>query len=135
MPVVDDPDTAGFWEAARRGSLALQFCAACDEPIHLPRPRCPSCGSVDSTWLDVASYGEVYSWTVVRHQIHPGFPAPYTLVLVQLRDFPSVRLIGHLEGEPPLTKGQPVRARFGDRGSDVVIPQWETIGYNEGDAR
>jgi uncharacterized OB-fold protein len=32
----------------------------------------------------------IYSYTVVRHQTHPAFPAPYTVLLVELEEGPRV---------------------------------------------
>jgi hypothetical protein len=47
------------------------------------------------------------------HQIHPDYPAPYTLVVVELDDAPEVRLMGRLDGEPELSRGS--RCRCGSR--------------------
>jgi hypothetical protein len=90
----------------------------------LPRPRCPFCGSAELIWRDVAVHGRIYSWTVVRHQVHPAFAVPYTIMLVELTEHPEVRLIGYLDGEPRLQPGQPVDGTFELRGTDTVIPLW-----------
>jgi hypothetical protein len=37
LPVVDDRDTGGFFEAARRGVLAVRRCSGCDAVLHMPR--------------------------------------------------------------------------------------------------
>jgi uncharacterized protein len=135
-PVVDDPDTGGFWRAANRGALAVQFCVCCDEPIHVPRPRCPACGGPETRWRDVEPVGSIYSWTVIRHQVHPAFPVPYTVILIALRDYPQVRLVGRLDGAVEPKAGQRVRARFatGDP-DDPVIPEWVVLDVNEGEER
>jgi uncharacterized OB-fold protein len=124
-PVTDDPDTGGFFEAAQRGALAVQFCSKCDTPVHLPRPRCLSCGSDELRWGEVNPNGRVYSWTVVAHQVHPAFSTPYTVVLVELADHPAVRLLGHLDGTPDLAVGRSVRATFHPQGPGPAIPHWE----------
>lgn len=125
-PVTSDIDTGGFWEAARRGQLAVQKCMNCDSVLFLPRARCRRCGSFDTDWVPVQGKGRLYSWTVVEHQTHPKFPVPYTVVLVELDDAPTVRLVGHLPGAPDLVPGQAMRARFDtlDDG-ETVLPQWE----------
>src|SRR5581483_5813733 len=42
VPVPDD-STEGFWEAARRGVLALQHCPVCGSYQHPPQPICLRC--------------------------------------------------------------------------------------------
>jgi uncharacterized protein len=136
VPVVDDPDTGGFFTAADRGSLAVQFCTRCDEPVHVPRPRCPACGSVDTTWRDVDPIGTIYSWSVIRHQVHPAFPPPYTVILVALREFPQVRLVGYLDGAVDVTAGQLVRASFTSDDSALPnVPAWVALDPNEGEGK
>lgn len=126
-PVVDDPDTGGFWRAAHRGALAVQWCSRCEQPVHLPRPQCPRCASVDLGWRDVDGTATVYSWAVVRHPVHPAFPVPYTVALVELTDHPAVRLMAHFDGIPPLREGQPVRCHPRPDSTGVMIPQWEPV--------
>ncbi|WP_325096787.1 Zn-ribbon domain-containing OB-fold protein [Mycolicibacterium vinylchloridicum] len=72
----------------------------------------------------MAPTGTLYSWTVVHRLVHPAFPPPHTTVLVALTDFPSVRLLGMLVGESPLSVDMPMRARF-DRHEDTVLVNWE----------
>jgi uncharacterized OB-fold protein len=124
IPVVDDDDTGGHFAAAQRGAIAVLRCADCHLPVHLPLPRCSSCGSWDVRWTDVAPRGQVYSYTVVTHPVHPAFEVPYTVALVALDDAPTVRLLAHLPGEPDLRIGQPVVADFHDVRDGTVVPQW-----------
>jgi uncharacterized OB-fold protein len=118
-PVVDDLDTGGFFQAAAEGRLAVRRCAHCAAVLHMPVAYCRACGSFDAHWSDVAPYGRVYSYTVVTHQVHPDFPAPYTVVLVELDELPEVRLVGRVDGRPDVSIGQPVVAEFS--GS---LPTW-----------
>ena len=144
-PVVDDPDTGGYWQAARGGALAIQLCSKCHQPIHLPRPQCPRCGSTDTSWREVEPAATVYSWAVVRHGVHPTFPVPYTLVLVELRQYPQVRLltalilelvffdqairIGRAEYLPHARgTGHGVRGADADRGGFDGISYWARTG-------
>jgi uncharacterized OB-fold protein len=71
----------------------------------------------------VTPTGTVYSWSVVEHAVHPAFPAPYTVLLVELDDLPGTRLVGHLPGRPELRAGAPVIAWFEDV-DGTVVPQW-----------
>jgi uncharacterized OB-fold protein len=124
MPVTDDPDTGGFFRAASRGALAVQFCVACGAALHLPRPYCSFCGSSEVEWRDVPPRGRVYSWAVAEQQVHPAFPVPYTVILVELEDPPGIRLIGNLPGRPAIRIGDAVRAVFDRLGEEPAIPQW-----------
>jgi len=124
VPVADDPDTGGFFEAATRGELAIRMCNGCDAVLHMPVPYCYRCGGWEGRWQQVPGYGRLYSWTVVAHQVHPAFPVPYTVVLVELDEHPEVRLVGHLPGRPPLDPGQAMEVWFEQVTDDVVLPQW-----------
>jgi uncharacterized OB-fold protein len=126
LPVDDDVDTAGFFDAARRGELVIRRCAGCDAVLHLPRAYCRTCGSFEGRWAPVAGTATLYSGTVVVHQVHPAFPVPYTIVLVELDDVPAVRFVGHLPGAPELACGQPMRVWFEQLDDGVVLPQWTT---------
>jgi uncharacterized protein len=125
VPVVDDRDTAGFFAAAGRGELAVRACARCGTFLHLPRAYCRACGSWDGHWQPVSGSGHLHSWTVVEHQVHPAYPAPYTIVLVELDDAPGVRYVGNIPGRPDLTDGMAMRVRFDALDDGVTLPQWE----------
>lgn len=124
VPVIDDRDTGGFFEAAARHELVVRACTSCGQALHLPRAYCASCASWTGEWRVVAPRGTVYSWTVAAHAVHPAFPAPYTIVLVELDDEPGVRLVGYLPGTPPLAAGQAMEAWFETLDDGTVLPQW-----------
>jgi len=127
VPVDDDRDTGGFFEAARRNELVVRMCNQCDAVLHMPRAYCHNCGSWEGRWQPVAGTGTVYSWTVVEHQVHPAYPVPYTVVLVELDDQPSVRLMGQLPGRPDLSVGQRLQVWFETLDGGVVVPQWQPV--------
>ena len=127
LPVVDDLDTAGFWDAARRGELAVRVCDDCGHVLHLPRAYCHRCGSWAGSWQPVSGRAHLYSWTTVVHQVHPAFPPPYTIVLVELDDHPGVRLVGHLHGEALLCAGQAMQVSFEAFEDGTVLPQWQPL--------
>jgi uncharacterized OB-fold protein len=127
LPVVDDEETSGFWQAATEHRLVVRACNVCGHTLHLPKSYCHHCGSWDTGWRDVRPTGSVYSWTVLHHSIHEAFPAPFTVVLVQLDDDPSIRFVGHLSGTPDLRDGMAMRVRFEDVEPGVTIPQWEPV--------
>lgn len=126
-PVTDDPDTSGFWEAARRGELAIRACSDCAHVLHLPKGYCDACGSWNTEWQVVAPTGTLYSWTTTERELRPGFEPPYTVVLVDLDDAPNTRLAGLLDGRPELRIGMPMRMVFEPIDADTVLPQWEPM--------
>lgn len=123
IPVDDDLDTGPFFAAARRGELAVQHCTRCDSVLHVPKAYCHRCGSWDTGWTVVPGRGELHSWTVVTHQVHPAYPVPYTVVLVKVDDC-GVNLVGSLPGRPTLRLGQPMEVWFDAVGEGVVLPNW-----------
>ena len=127
LPVDDDHDTGGFWDAAKRGQLVVRRCDGCGAVIHVPVAYCHACGSWEGSWTPVAGTGRVVSWTTAEHQVHPAYPVPYTIVLVELDDHPGVRFVGHLAGAPQLTDGQPMRVWFEQLDGGAVLPQWAPV--------
>lgn len=108
---------APFWDAAQRGELVVQHCPSCGEDQWEPEWLCRACQSSDLTWRPVAPRGRVYSWVRAWHPVHPALRergTPYLVVLVQLEEAPTVRMIGNLLGDPheDVTIGQEVRAMF-----------------------
>ena len=123
LPVEDDLDSRGFFEAARRGELAVRVCDGCGAVLHVPVPYCHACGSWEGSWTPVRGTGHLVSWTTAEHQVHPAYPVPYTIVLVELDDPPGVRFVGYLPGAPQLIDGQPMRVWF-EECDGAVLPQW-----------
>jgi uncharacterized OB-fold protein len=123
-PVTDDHDTGGFWTAAAQGRLVIRTCLDCGSRLHLPKAFCHYCQSWNTAWQEVEGTGSIYSWAIVRLQVHPYFPAPYTLIVVELDDAPMIHLLGNIDGDAPVNIGDPVRVRFDDI-EGVVIPNWE----------
>ena len=103
----------------------MRACANCGTVLHVPRAYCRACGSWDGEWRPAGTTGTLHSFTVADHQVHPAYPVPYTIVLVDLDDVPGVRLLGHLDGNPDLAIGMPMRVRFDELADGVVLPNWE----------
>jgi hypothetical protein len=123
-PAVHDLDTAGYFHAAARGRLTVRRCGTCNAVLHMPVAYCRRCGGFDGRWAEVAPAGHIYSYTVVTHQVHPDFPVPYTVILVELDELPEVRLVGRLDGRPDVFIGQPVVAEFVPRADHAALPNW-----------
>ncbi|WP_179443420.1 Zn-ribbon domain-containing OB-fold protein [Rhodococcus sp. ACPA1] len=121
IPAVDDPDSAPFWAgcAERKLLVALQDDGT---PIHPPALVGTKYGP--ARWVQAAGTAILHTWTVVEHTVDPAFEAPYSLILVQLTDYPTVRLVGTLDASIPLSAGMPMRVRWEER-SGVTLPQWQ----------
>jgi len=128
VPMTEDLDTGEFFSAAGRGELVVCTCRSCGRVLHMPRRWCHHCASDQVEWRKVRPAGTVYSASVVTHQIHPSFPVPYTVVLVDLDDAPGVRLVGRIDGRPDLSIGDPVHARLVSLPTGGGLPEWH-VGY------
>ena len=124
LPVVDDLDTGGFFEAAARGELVLRRCDDCDAVLHVPR----ACTAVtaelerslaarrrqrDALLLDRSS----------RIRCTPPIPTPYTVVLVDLDEAPGTHLVGQVPGTPDLHAGMPMELWFEELGRSTAARQ------------
>jgi uncharacterized OB-fold protein len=85
-----DRDTAPFWAAQNEHRLTFQRCSECDAVRFPIGPLCPECHSFEFEWIESNGRGVIHSYTVVRHQTHPAFPVPYTMLLVELEEGPRV---------------------------------------------
>ena len=112
---VYDPVAGQYFQAAAEGRLVVQHCNSCDALRWPPLPGCPECRSRDTTWVDVAPSGTIWSFVVY----HRAFSAalkdqiPYTVAMVQLDEGPY--LLGRLvNGERLPAVGDRVDAEFLD---------------------
>jgi uncharacterized OB-fold protein len=56
----------------------------------------------DLEWVAVEPRGRIFSWTRVWHPVHPALrdACPYIVVVVELPQAGSVRMLGNLLGDP-----------------------------------
>jgi uncharacterized OB-fold protein len=80
------PESEPFWEATRERRLVLQWCTACDEPVHFPRSFCPRCQGSPLEWRDASGVGTVYAVTVEHRPEAMGEKAPFAVALVHLAE-------------------------------------------------
>lgn len=127
-----DPDGAPFWRYAARGELRVQACADCGEPRFPPRPCCPHCRSFASEWRPVCGRGRIWSYVVPHPPLLPEYAAqaPYNVIVVELAEWPRIRLVGNLVSAPgaALNSVSPDGIRIGARVQVVFdgdgLPQW-----------
>ncbi|HVV29383.1 MAG TPA: OB-fold domain-containing protein [Mycobacteriales bacterium] len=109
---IPDPDSAGFWEATRSGTLSIARCTECRRWQHPPQELCRYCGSTVA-FEPVSGRGEVFSFILVRQQTVPGHQVPYVVALVQLEEDPQIRVSGIVQGPIEAVQiGLPVEARM-----------------------
>ena len=127
LPVPDE-FSAGYWEAANRGVLALPRCSVCGQFTLPAGALCPRCGSTEPAWTTTPVDGAatVRSWTVVRDSFLPGFAddVPYVIVDVELDAQAGLRLLGRLTDGPdaPLHVGDRVTVTFDRVDDDFAVP-------------
>ena len=128
MRVLPEPDdaTRPYWEAAKRGELAIQRCHACRTFVHPPRGECPRCQSTELAPEQVSGRGRIHTFTIGHHAAS-GIPTPFALVLVELEEQPGLRILANLLDCPldQIAVGMRVAVTFEDVGSDVTLPQFK----------
>lgn len=139
MPQADQV-SAGFWDAARRGVLAIQRCSSCQAYQHPPRPICRACGGIELAFEPVSGDGRLWSWTVTHHNVISGFEAtiPYTCVVVELVEQPRLFVVSDLVGREQvgdgLVVGMPMRVTFPrSSGENPVLPQFAPVATTGGE--
>jgi uncharacterized protein len=135
LPDLDDEISAPFWEGTARGELRVQTCASCGHRRMPPRPMCPVCRSLASTWTVSSGRGAIWSYAVPHPPLLPGYSdlAPYNVIVVTLEEDPLIRFVGNLlareggeinEIDPAtIVIGEPVRVTFTPV-EDIALPRW-----------
>jgi uncharacterized OB-fold protein len=117
------PETEEFWAATTQGKLLLRRCDECQTIIWYPRPFCPACGSLKTSWTEASGRGTVYTFTVVHRSGVPGYQEalPYVVAYVELAEGPRV-LTNIVDCEPDQVKvGMGVRVVFHDTGQGSAL--------------
>jgi uncharacterized OB-fold protein len=123
-----DPDNEGFWEGVKRQELVFQRCQGCGDWRHPPRPMCPKCRSLEKEWVPCKGRGRIHSWVTYQEAPHPGFQAPYSVVLVELEE--GMRLVSNMVDVRPeeIRIGMPVEVVFDPITEDIVLPKFRKVG-------
>lgn len=119
-----------FWDATRERRLLLQWCRACDAPVHYPREACPRCLGDALDWREASGRGEVYAVSVMHRPGHPGLRdrVPYAVALVDLEE--GARLMTNVVGCPPdaVRPGLAVRVTWEPLSDGRALPLFEPAG-------
>ena len=96
-----DLETQPYWDAAREGKLLIKRCRSCGRSFFYPRAYCPTCWSVDTTWVEASGRGTIYTFTVVYQNDLPPFNerVPYVVAIVELEE--GVRMTSNIEDVAP----------------------------------
>ncbi len=135
LPGLGDPAARPFWEGTARGELLLQTCAACGRMRMPPRPMCPACRSLHVAWTKASGRGRIWSFVVAHPPLLPAYAelAPYNVIVVQLEEDPTLRLVGNLveSADGPINAVDPATIRIGEpvrvvfaQVEDVFLPRW-----------
>jgi len=120
--------TRPFWEAARRGVLALQRCQQCGHFQHPPYATCVNCVSTELAFEPVSGQGTIYAYTIMYHTGDQRFaPAvPYASIIVELDAAPGALLVGNLLDVPYTAAkvGRRVEVVFQKLNDDITLPQF-----------
>jgi hypothetical protein len=120
--------TQPFWDAAKRGELALQRCQQCGHFQHPPYATCVSCISTDLAFESVRGQGAIYSYTIMYHSGDKRFAAavPYASIIVELDDAPGAFLAGNLLDAPYTAAkvGRRVEVVFQPLNDEITLPQF-----------
>jgi hypothetical protein len=124
------PETAEFWQAARRGILLIQRCDDCSRHYFYPRPLCPSCLSRRVVWVEASGRGRLHTF-VINHRPPRGYPAkgPYILAIVELEEGPRMmsNIVG-IEPEPHrLRCDMPVEVVFEPITEEITLPRFRPV--------
>jgi uncharacterized OB-fold protein len=127
LPFVDET-SAGFWQAAREGRLAIQRCADCRRWNHAPTLACPGCGSFALGFEAASGRGLLHAWTVLADAPAPGFRERLPLIvgIVALAEQEGLLMIVNvLETEPAaLRLDMPLEVTFEQVTEDCTLPQF-----------
>ncbi len=135
---VPDEWTKPFWDAARRGVLALQRCQGCGHFQHPPYATCVNCMGIALKFEPVRSEGTIYTYTIMYHTGDKRFAAavPYASIIVELDDAPGALLAGNLL-EAPYTEakvGRRVEVVFQQLNEDITLPQFRLATGESGES-
>jgi uncharacterized OB-fold protein len=122
-PVLRDDFSAGFFDAAADGYLAVRRC----ENGHFlpptlgymgPSVRCPDCLSPDIDWVHASGQATLISWTVV----HAKDGSKQVAALVELAEGPWMAVGIDADSDERLRSGMSLTAAFVHPEGGEVVP-------------
>lgn len=116
-----------FWDGLKSGVLKLQRCGPCERFIFYPRTLCPYCMGQELEWIPVSGRGKVYTYTVVRRAMIPGFrdDTPYVFAIVELDEGPRVPTNIVNCAIEDVRVDMPVQATYDDVTAEITLLKFE----------
>jgi uncharacterized OB-fold protein len=118
--------TAPYWDAAKQGVLAIQYCPACALYQHPPDAACPSCHSTALEFRPVSGRGRVFVTSTMYQPRVVGFEdsVPFTCVAVELEEQPELLVLTNLVDAGPDEPVDEVEVTFEPIGDGFSLPQF-----------
>jgi uncharacterized protein len=122
-PVDRDEASAGFFDAAAHGRLAVRRCVTGDRLFAPEVARCPRCGAA-TEWITVSGRGRLVTWAVVHRSPHPALAevVPYVTAVVELAEGPWLRTRLAVDDASSLAPGVPVVVAFARPSDGESVP-------------
>jgi uncharacterized OB-fold protein len=123
-PRLYSPYDKPMWDSITENTMRLQCCAECSLYRYPPGACCPNCLSTAANWEKLSGKATVLSWTTYHRQYLPAYPAPHTVVAVQLAEGPI--MIGNIDvgDTPKLKAGVTVELIYGDHPDGYRLPRF-----------
>ena len=125
---VPTPETAHFWEGARKGELLLQQCNFCEHTYFPPRPFCPSCGTGEVRIVKASGKGRIHT-LIISNFRSPGFTPPYSIAVVQLDEGPRMltNIVGCPQDSASIQMEMPVEAVFEPVSDEINLVMFKPV--------
>ncbi len=124
------PETAAFWDGARRGELIIQRCDDCSHAYFPPRPFCPSCGC--RAVQDEAASGQatLYSY-VINQRPSPAFDGPVAVAVVELAEGPRMmtNIIDTPQTQEALVLDMELEVVFEPQNDEISLPLFRPTNH------
>jgi uncharacterized protein len=125
LPVIT-PLTQFFWDGIREQTLLILQCQVCGHHVHVPRPVCNRCRSLDLQPAAMSGHATLYAYTVVMQAFHPYYSdrIPYTLAVVELVEEPGLRMTTQIIDctEADLSTGMAVELVWTEVAPEMILP-------------
>ena len=119
--------SAGYWDAAARGHLAIQRCETCRTWNHPPSISCPDCGSTALRFEQVSGRGSIHQFAIARQSKLDGFESrvPYTIAAIELDEQSQLIVVANIVDAEPVEVGigRRVRVTF-EEAAGCTLPQF-----------
>lgn len=128
-----DPLTQPFWDAAKDDRLSVPRCTSCGTFRLPPSPFCFHCQSRGVEYTDLPGTGTIYSFTVVRHPLHPDLAdaCPYVSGVVELDGTQGAgarMLVNIIDCDPDAVRiGDRVEIVFEHVNDDMSTPRFRPV--------